>query len=241
MNDTHPSNQNFRIPAPPTVPWTAGDVGWGLLMSLGLILLLALVSEFVRRLDNPIDPSLVVVFGTALLLIPVWYFTIHKYGASWGDLGLRRFRPTAVGMGCGLMLLFFLANMVYGAILALFDLQIQPDIERLFEGSSLPGLLFFGGVIVAPLVEEIVFRGFVFPGLSRRWDWRVGLVGSAFLFALAHIILTSILPIFILGVIFAFLYQLSGSIWPAILMHMLTNSLALSLAYAISQGWVPPP
>jgi membrane protease YdiL (CAAX protease family) len=41
--------------------------------------------------------------------------------------------------------------------------------------------------------------------------------------------------------IFAFLYQVSGSIWPAILMHMLTNSLALSAAYAISQGWVPTP
>jgi membrane protease YdiL (CAAX protease family) len=41
--------------------------------------------------------------------------------------------------------------------------------------------------------------------------------------------------------IFAFLYQVSGSIWPAILMHMLTNAIALSAAYAISQGWISTP
>jgi membrane protease YdiL (CAAX protease family) len=66
------------------------------------------------------------------------------------------------------------------------------------------------------------------------------LVSSA-LFAVAHVVPTSFLPIFILGWIFAFLYKASGSIWPAILMHMLTNTLALSAAYAISQGWVPAP
>jgi membrane protease YdiL (CAAX protease family) len=64
---------------------------------------------------------------------------------------------------------------------------------------------------------------------------------SAGLFALAHILPTSILPIFILGVIFAYLYQISGSIWPAIIMHMLTNILALSVAYGLSQGWLTPP
>ncbi|MEW5957318.1 MAG: CPBP family intramembrane glutamic endopeptidase [Chloroflexota bacterium] len=49
------------------------------------------------------------------------------------------------------------------------------------------------------------------------------------------------LPIFMLGLIFAYLYQVSGSIWPAILMHILTNTLALSVAYAMSQGWAPLP
>ena len=63
---------------------------------------------------------------------------------------------------------------------------------------------------------------------------------SAGLFALVHFVPTSILPILLLGLIFAFLYQISGSIWPAILMHMLTNTVALLSAYAVSQGWMPP-
>ena len=95
--------------------------------------------------------------------------------------------------------------------------------------------------MVAPFVEEVFFRGFVFSGLIKKWDWKGAAFVSAALFAVAHVVPTSLLPIFILGWIFAFLYKISGSIWPAILMHMLTNTLALSAAYAISQGWVPLP
>lgn len=241
MNDADPFKQNSSLRELPSVPWTARDVGLALLMALAVVFLLGLTAELVRRFEVGIDPSLVVILGTALLLLPVWYFTIHKYGATWADLGLRGFRPSAIGLGCGLMALSFLFNLIYGMILALFDLEIQPDVERLFEESSLPLFMFFGGAVVAPVVEEIFFRGFVFPGLSRRWNWQIGLITSAALFAIAHVLPTSILPIFILGVIFAFLYQLSGSIWPAILMHMLTNSMALSIAYAISEGWLPTP
>ena len=81
----------------------------------------------------------------------------------------------------------------------------------------------------------------MFAGLRNKWDWKIAALVSAALFAMAHVVPTSILPITILGLIFAFLYQISGSIWPAILMHVLTNTVALSAAYAISQGWVPAP
>lgn len=223
----------------PPVPWTPRDVVWGLL-GFGLWLLLFLVVGLVRAIwPVPFDLSLVIVFGEAVLLLPVWYFAIHKYGVSWADLGLRSFQPTSVGLGCGLMLLSLLFNLVYASLLSQFGLEIQPEMEQLFTGTQFPFLLFFGGVIVAPFVEEVFFRGFVFPGLRRKWNWKVAALVSAGLFALAHVIPTSILPIFILGLIFAFLYQTSGSIWPGILMHMLTNLVALAVAYGISQGVIP--
>lgn len=222
----------------PPQPWTPRDVGWGLVSAVLLVVLLLVLGQLIQSLDLAIDSSLVVVFGTAILLIPVWYFTAYKYGTSLADLGLRGFRPAAVGLGCGLMVLAFAFNMLYGTLLGFFDLQIQPDIDLLFEGSSLPWLMFFGGAVVAPVVEEIFFRGFVFAGLRQRWGWPKAMVGSAGLFAIAHVIPTAILPIFILGIIFAYLYQRFDSIWPAILMHMLTNTMALSVAYAVSQGLI---
>jgi membrane protease YdiL (CAAX protease family) len=138
------------------------------------------------------------------------------------------------------MALSLLFNLGYAALLSFFDLQMQPDIAIAFESTRFPFLLLFGGAVVAPLVEEIFFRGFVFAGLRGRWNWQAAAIISAGLFALAHFVPTSILPIFLLGLIFAFLYQISGSIWPAILMHMLTNAVALISAYAVSQGWLPP-
>jgi len=233
--------ENGSLTKAPTVPWTPRDVFWGLMASLLLVLVLLIIGVIVEQLNFSIDSSLVVVLGTSLLLLPLWYFTVFKYNVSWGALGLRRFQPQAVGLGCGLMLLSMLFNLIYAAILGMYGYQIQPDIAPLFNETQFPLLLLVGGAFIAPIIEELFFRGFVFAGLRKRWDWKKAAMGSAILFALAHVVPTSIPPIFILGVIFAFLYQISGSIWPAIIMHMLTNAIALSAAYAISQGWIPAP
>jgi membrane protease YdiL (CAAX protease family) len=137
------------------------------------------------------------------------------------------------------MLASVLFNAIYAAFLGLFGLQIQPDIAIVFNQTEFPILLLIGGAIIAPIIEEIFFRGFIFAGLQKRWPWPVAGAISALLFAILHFVPTSYLPIFILGFIFAYLYYRAGSIWPAILMHMLTNTIALSVAYAVSEGWVP--
>ncbi|MFN8458049.1 MAG: type II CAAX endopeptidase family protein [Anaerolineae bacterium] len=231
-------------PEPPStvVPWTLRDVMWGLVGFVVWLLLFGLISFFGREWQLPLDNGLIIVFGEAILLLPVWYFTIHKYGASWADLGLRGFRPGAVGLGCGFMVISVVFNLGYLSLLRMFDsnIELQPGLDQIFDKSEFPLAIFLGAAVVAPFVEEIFFRGFIFSGLRNRWDWKKAALASAGLFALAHILPTSLLPIFVLGLIFAFLYQKSGSIWPGILMHMLTNSIAIVMAYAISQGWKPP-
>jgi membrane protease YdiL (CAAX protease family) len=241
--DKPPSSikRDFNLPSATPVPWTGRDVTWGLTVFVLWVVFFVIVGLLGEQLSLPLDPGLVIIFGEAVLLFPVWYFTVYKYGSSWADLGLRRFTPQAVGIGCGLMAISFLFNLVYGGFLAFFDRQIQPDIALIFESTRYPFTLLFGGAIVAPFVEEVFFRGFVFSGLRSKWDWRLAALASSALFALAHILPTSMLPIFILGLVFAFLYQVSGSIWPSILMHVLTNTLALTAAYASSQGWLPLP
>lgn len=228
-------------PPQAAVPWTPRDVLWGLVVFVLWIALFLTLSVLGQELKLPVDGSFIIVFGEAILLLPVWYFTIHKYRVSWAALGLRSFRPWAIGQGCGLMLLSLLFNIIYAGFLALFGLQIQPNIDQLFKQTDFPLTLLFGGAIVAPMVEELFFRGFVFAGLRGRWSWPKAALVSAGLFALAHIVPTAILPILILGLIFAYLYETSGSIWPAILMHTLTNTVALLAAYAIDQGWLPSP
>lgn len=217
------------------------DVAWALLFLVGWLAAIVLLSKLSQFAGLPLDAGLVVVVGTALLLLPVWVIALYKYQATWADLGLRPFKPRAVGLGCGLMLASLLFNMLYAALLAVFGLTMQPDITLMFASTRFPLVLALGGAMVAPIVEEIFFRGFVFTGLQHRWGWKMAAVVSSGLFAVAHVIPTSIAPIFILGLIFAYLYRVSGSIWPAILMHMLTNTVALAAAYAISQGLVPTP
>lgn len=221
---------------PEPVPWTLGDVMGGL-AAFGLWMAafvgLRLLAD---RLMWRIDLGLLVSLGEALLIIPVWWFTVRKYRVGWGLLGLRGFHVEALLLGGALMLVSFTFNLIYSLVLAQFDLRMQVDLVPLFAGMKWPWLFFLGGAVIAPVVEELFFRGFVFAGLRGRYHWQPAAALSAALFALLHLTPTAFLPIFVLGFIFAWLYQHSGSIWPAILMHMLTNLLALGAAYVLASA-----
>lgn len=225
-------------PQPHPVPWTARDVWWGV-ASFAIWLVIAIgfrVGLELASAEVTLDLGLFVSLAELLLLIPVWYLAIRKYRVGWRTLGLRPFGGAMVGVGCGLMLISFAFNFIYGLFLSMFDLRIQIDLVPIFQDLSSPWLFFVGGAIIAPMVEEIFFRGFVFAGLRSQYGWQRAALLSAAIFALLHFTPTAILPIFILGYIFALLYQLSGSIWPAILMHILTNSLALGAAYLMANA-----
>lgn len=230
-------------PQPPvSVPWTVRDVTWGLIAFGAWLFAFLALRLVIDRLMPDADLGLIVSLGELLLIVPVWWLTLRKHQVGWRDLGLRGFGTGAVGVGCGLMLASFTFNLIYSLILAYFDLRIQIDLVPIFEQLSSPWFFFIGGALIAPVVEEIFFRGFVFAGLRGRFGWQRAALISALLFALLHLSFTSVLPIFILGLIFAYLYHLSGSIWPAILMHMLTNSLALGAAYVVAnaEAWGIP-
>ncbi len=218
------------------VPWTPRDVWWGLLAFAVWMTAFVLSALLLRENRLAVNPGLIVSAGEALLVVPVWWFTVRKYHVPWTMLGLRRFSAGMIGLGCGLMLVSFAFNFVYGTILVFFNLRMQIDLVPIFAQLSSPWLLLVGGAVIAPVVEELFFRGFVFAGLRQKYGWQKSAFISAALFALLHLTPTAIIPIFVLGYIFAYLYYRSDSIWPAILMHVLTNTLALGAAYLVANA-----
>jgi sodium transport system permease protein len=86
-------------------------------------------------------------------------------------------------------------------------------------------------LIVLPAVcEELAFRGFILTGLRRRLRPWAAIGLSSFLFALYHMNVFQFLPTFLLGVVLSLLTVRSGSILPAMLFHLLHNSLLVSSA-----------
>ena len=86
-------------------------------------------------------------------------------------------------------------------------------------------------VVIAPLVEETFFRGFLFQGFRHKYGWIAGMLISSAIFAIAHLDLVALIPTFILGCVLAYLYHRSNSIWPGIILHFLVNSFGLCGAY----------
>jgi len=86
-------------------------------------------------------------------------------------------------------------------------------------------ILFLTTTVLAPLFEEIIFRGILLPTLSRDFGVVLGIVVSAFIFALAHLSLGEMPPLFILGIGLGITRIASGSLFSSIIMHSLWNGL----------------
>lgn len=103
-------------------------------------------------------------------------------------------------------------------------LPVELDLEQLAV------VTFLLVVVVAPVVEEVFFRGFLFRALAQRLGFWVAAAASAALFSVAHLDAALAGPAFLSGIVFAWVYWRAGSLWPAVLAHTSQNAIAFGLA-----------
>ena len=84
--------------------------------------------------------------------------------------------------------------------------------------------------LLAPLVEEAVFRGLLYGWLAGRWGTTIAWLISSILFAAAHVELAHIILVLPLGLWFGWLRQRTDSLWPSLVAHIANNSLAVVAA-----------
>jgi membrane protease YdiL (CAAX protease family) len=219
---------------PDSVPWKIRDVRFAMAFLVLFILLefatiYVVGSQTIRRIYGQYA-----TFFELILLVPVAWFTFFKYRSRWKGLGFRSFKGITVGIGCGFYALFFAVNILYSILLNI--LKIAPSVNwvAVFENISSPWWLLAAGILLAPFVEEIFFRGFVFSGLNQRLGWVKAMLISAAVFSFVHLQITNMIPIFLLGCILAYLYHYSKSIWPSIILHAIANFISMSLALIVA-------
>lgn len=97
-------------------------------------------------------------------------------------------------------------------------------------------VFFFTASIAAPLYEEIVFRGFLLPSLTRYVPIWVAILISSLIFAIAHQNLSEVLPLLVLGIILGITYTRSRNLLASILLHSLWNSGTLLSLFILGSG-----
>ncbi len=85
--------------------------------------------------------------------------------------------------------------------------------------------------VLVPVAEETFFRGFVYPPLRRHYGVRGAAWLSAAFFAAVHLQVVNFLPILLLGVVLAVVYERTGSLLPAVVIHGANNLAALVSVY----------
>ena len=224
-----------------TVPrWTWKLSLWGLLLGMGpFVALYAATYSVTNGMDVSADDVTVatgIIFvvssaiGYGWQLFAAWMFSVRSAPNKLRAWGFQR--PTAA-LFWTIPLVLFAAYVVSFANDALFH-PPQQDIVNAFPPTAGGVVLFvIVAVIMAPLCEEIYFRGFVFKGFAESWGWVWGAVASGALFSLSHLQLTLFLPLFVLGFGLAWVYQRTGSLWTNVTLHAIFNGVAV-LAWALT-------
>ena len=173
----------------------------------------------------------------AILLIPAWVWGPGKYGGGWKALGFRscNLRQTAILWGKAFLSILAI-NIGWEWTRRRLGIPGQPDYLPLF-GKGLGGLFLalLLGAIIAPIAEETFFRGYLYAGLRSLWGPSKGIVLSAAIFAAVHILPGVLFPIFLIGLVLAWLYERTGSLWPSIVLHGAMNALAFLASYFAKQ------
>ena len=234
--DTSIGGASSTLPA----PWRSGEVALGLLLILVSIFPVAGLAFGLGKLAGRFEVAVSTwessnLMGFAILLV-VWYLGFRPHGATLSTLGLNL--PTAswvksILLTVGVLAVSLLATVGYSSLVDLAGLEIllPPDIP--------PDIVFPGLLVVftyqalalwTPFTEEIFFRGFVFAGLTPRFGLKGAMIVSALIFSAFHLsslAIGLIVPILITGLLLAWLYSKTGSLWTSIAAHAGQNTVAI--------------
>jgi membrane protease YdiL (CAAX protease family) len=234
-------NSEYQGPAAtPTpenpVPWTVFDSWLGVLMLALIAVVLFIIAPRDSRAELA-QSALIVLLELAFLLPVILIFAWKRI--HWKYLGFRKFEPKVMGLGCGLVIGSYVIILMHNLLLVRLGIDTQGEtILRLIQMLESPGWFFLVGVVFAPFVEEIFFRGFLFQGFRQKYGWTSAMLVSSTIFAAAHLDPVALIPTFVLGLVLAYLFQRSNSLWPGIILHFLINGFSLCAAIAYTR--LPP-
>ena len=109
------------------------------------------------------------------------------------------------------------------------DLEPQETVKAFqkSDGIVFKCLVIFLAVVIAPLAEETLFRGFVYGVLKRYTDAPFAALSSSLMFAIIHMHVGSLLPLWMLAVLFCLAYEITGCLLAPMLLHATFNAVSI--------------
>jgi membrane protease YdiL (CAAX protease family) len=245
--ETQPEAERVPPGGPPAVGTAVEDHPparhWGVLETLPIILLLLLLTGVNFGSAGHTAAPRVNIRGILLaqgLLYGLLLLYVHaiiriKYrlrfwsGLSWRPVERGKFLFSGLGLAIAVQILRL-------------PVENKLPIERLFESRQAAYLLAAFGVLVAPLVEEILFRGFIFGGVERSWGLAHAVWITAVLFALVHVpqLIGGIPQMFAIlgvGLVLSWVRARTRSLAASYFIHLGYNSTLFALLFISTHGF----
>lgn len=237
------SNLQWSPPWDWEITWQVLIVGFFFIAQIALPLLLGIFQI------NPINSSLRIkslyVLGTYLAMaiggIGVLYFSIKPFLPFPEDWFKFKLKDNWFIWGFG----GYLTALPLVLLVSLINQQIwqgqggsNPLLLLALQAQDQVALIIFlvTSSIAAPVFEEIMFRGFLLPSLTRYLSVNQAIILSALIFAVAHLSLSEVLPLATLGTVLGIVYTRSRNLLAPILLHSLWNSGTLISLFVLGSG-----
>ena len=194
---------------------------------------------------TPLGAAVVLLSTPVALLLVSWWFVLRPRALaglpSW--MGPDPGRALGIGVLAGIGM-WVVGNLVGAAVIALLQaLGIGVDTqlaERAVETLD-PWLVVLVVIFLAPVAEELFFRGVVFNAWLREGGVRWAFIGSTLLFALIHLSIAAFVPILLLGFALAWIYRRTQSLLAPIALHATFNGISVVLVLLTRFDILKPP
>jgi membrane protease YdiL (CAAX protease family) len=210
---------------------TEADRSWPLPLAFSLFVLQFAVLGLTVKMaaGSPILVRSLLAGAVAVTALVAWF------------LAPRLLKPSLrvpAAFGAGLLTMLAALPFVYGIhfLQSLFvNLDVKQDaVRRIQEREAGWKELALAAMVLAPLIEELVFRVFIYGGLRRTFRLRGAMLLSAALFGAIHFLPpTTILPMFVFGLILARLMERTGSYVACVTAHAAFNIFGVAAALAV--------
>jgi len=227
LRRTHILLKRGKIHLYSQVKWGPLDILWLILFSVVAFILLFIVVQKV----NPSADLLFINLVSEIFSLFFVFVIVLAHGDSFSNLGFRSFSLKEIALVAPTLLIpLFIFEWVYEGICTHFvgkevSFYHSGFIMELLQKEPLVGVFFV--FLVGPICEEVVFRGFLHQALRKRLKILPGILLSSAIFSFAHLNPLAFIPILLVGIVLAYVFERTHSLVPCIAIHVLNNGVAL--------------
>ncbi|MEO1857296.1 MAG: type II CAAX endopeptidase family protein [Rubritalea sp.] len=234
LRKASPNLQWHKIGNVSTEALGSADILGCLLVSLPFSL--SLISPYQDPSDNDLSSILLIAnFAILSLMAGIVLAIFQKRGLLPDALGLHPKHPMQViSWSIAAYIFFFILSIAMSQLgleewlsSRLGEQQRQQIVNEMMatQENQKRLIMILGACVIAPIAEEIVFRGYLYPVVKRYTEPVIAAIFTGVIFGAIHGQIWAVIPLSLFGILLAVLYEKSGSIWACILCHAMFNTI----------------
>jgi membrane protease YdiL (CAAX protease family) len=231
----HPPNRTACTDAIVTRAWSTLHLGIVLFTIVLLFLLAAGCEVLFQDRSLPAARLAIITLFYALLILMISALNRTR-GMTWEEgfgMGREQLRLLRLSPVLYLAIIPFLMVVTQGYHWVLdhwfhLELTLQDAAQAITEEHTwLEAGYSLAAIFGAPVYEELIFRGILFPYVARHFGVAGGVLAVSAVFGLIHIHIPSMLPLFLLSVALCLAYWRTGSLWVSMGIHAIFNAIGI--------------